>query len=89
MFLLLLSRRLSGSSRRWLDRQRRDPVVAHARERGLRSRAALKLQEMQERGGVLAGPRAVVVDLGCAPGGWAQVASRGGGRTVVGVDLLS
>ena len=61
------------SSTRWLERQLNDPYVAKARAEGYRSRAAFKLAEIDDRFGFLK-PGARVVDLGCAPGGWAQVA---------------
>jgi 23S rRNA (uridine2552-2'-O)-methyltransferase len=61
------------SSTRWLERQLNDPYVARARADGFRSRAAFKLAEIDERTGLLR-PGSRVVDLGCAPGGWLQVA---------------
>jgi 23S rRNA (uridine2552-2'-O)-methyltransferase len=61
------------SSTRWLDRQLNDPYVARARREGWRSRAAFKLIEIDDKLGLLK-PGARVVDLGCAPGGWLQVA---------------
>ncbi|MEC8553123.1 MAG: SAM-dependent methyltransferase, partial [Pseudomonadota bacterium] len=57
------------SSQRWLTRQLNDPFVAQAKSRGFRSRAALKLEQIDERYGLLK-PGMSVVDLGCAPGGW-------------------
>lgn len=61
------------SSTRWLERQLNDPYVLRARAEGYRGRAAFKLIELDDRFGFLrAGAR--VVDLGCAPGGWLQVA---------------
>ena len=61
------------SSTRWLERQLNDPYVARARREGYRGRAAFKLIELDDRLKVLR-PGARVVDLGCAPGGWCQVA---------------
>ena len=61
------------SSTRWLERQLNDPYVADARRLGLRSRAAFKLLQLDERFHLLA-PGKRVVDLGAAPGGWTQVA---------------
>ena len=61
------------SSTRWLDRQLNDPYVRRARAEGYRGRAAYKLLEIDERAGFLR-PGARVIDLGCAPGGWCQVA---------------
>ena len=61
------------SSTRWLDRQLNDPYVRRARAEGFRGRAAYKIMELDDRFGFLK-PGARVVDLGCAPGGWLQVA---------------
>lgn len=61
------------SSTRWLERQLNDPYVARARAEGWRGRAAFKLIELDDRFRFLR-PGARVVDLGCAPGGWLQVA---------------
>ncbi|MBI1202710.1 MAG: rRNA methyltransferase [Rhodopseudomonas sp.] len=79
------------SSKLWLERQLNDPYVARAKREGMRSRAAFKLMEIDDKARFLKkGLR--VVDLGAAPGGWAQVAAKrvqspGQGR-VVGIDLL-
>jgi 23S rRNA (uridine2552-2'-O)-methyltransferase len=82
------SRRRKPSSTEWLSRQLNDPYVAAARRRGYRSRAAFKLIELDQRFHLLR-PGRRVVDLGCAPGGWTQVAvERVGARgRVLGVDL--
>ncbi len=61
------------SSTRWLERQLNDPYVRRARAEGYRGRAAYKLIELDDRYRFLK-PGARVVDLGCAPGGWLQVA---------------
>lgn len=61
------------SSTRWLERQLNDPYVRRAREEGYRGRAAYKLIELDDKYRFLT-PGARVVDLGAAPGGWAQVA---------------
>ncbi|MCC5973224.1 MAG: RlmE family RNA methyltransferase [Rubellimicrobium sp.] len=61
------------SSTLWLERQLNDPYVQRARADGFRGRAAYKIMELDERFGFLR-PGAQVVDLGCAPGGWLQVA---------------
>lgn len=62
-----------GSSTRWLRRQLNDPYVVEAARLGLRSRAAFKLIQIDDRIHVLR-PGARVVELGAAPGGWTQVA---------------
>lgn len=81
--------RRKASSTAWLSRQLNDLYVAQARRLGYRSRAAFKLIELDDRFRLLR-PGARVVDLGCAPGSWTQVAvARTGGRgAVVGVDTM-
>ena len=61
------------SSTRWLERQLNDPYVIRARKEGFRGRAAYKIMELDDRFRFLV-PGARVVDLGCAPGGWCQMA---------------
>ena len=63
----------SLSSTRWLQRQLNDPYVKRAQAEGYRGRAAFKIMELDDKFRFLV-PGARVVDLGCAPGGWAQVA---------------
>ncbi len=79
----------SPSSRAWLERQLNDPYVKEARSKGYRSRAAYKLLEVDQKAKVLK-PGGRVVDLGAAPGGWAQVAAErvGKGGKVVAIDVL-
>lgn len=83
-----MSRR-SKSSGRWLSEHFSDPFVQQAQDKGLRSRAAFKLEEI-DRAEKLIVPGAVVVDLGAAPGGWSQYAARrqAGRGTVFALDLL-
>jgi 23S rRNA (uridine2552-2'-O)-methyltransferase len=61
------------SSTLWLDRQLNDPYVQRAIKDGYRGRAAYKILELDDKFRFLV-PGARVVDLGCAPGGWIQVA---------------
>jgi 23S rRNA (uridine2552-2'-O)-methyltransferase len=81
------------SSKLWLERQLNDPYVAQAKREGWRSRAVYKLIEMDDRYKLLK-PGQRIVDLGAAPGGWAQLAAKkvgveqGRGK-VVGIDLLN
>ncbi|MCZ4353654.1 RlmE family RNA methyltransferase [Roseovarius aestuarii] len=86
----------TASSTRWLQRQLNDPYVVRARNEGYRGRAAFKIMELDDKFRFLV-PGARVLDLGCAPGGWIQVAvprinalgDKGGkavGR-IIGVDL--
>ena len=63
----------SKSSKRWVQRQARDPFVRKARGSEYRSRAVYKLIEIDERDHLLR-PGQVVFDLGAAPGSWSQYA---------------
>ena len=81
-----------SSSTRWIGRQLNDPYVLETQKRGYKSRAAFKLLQINEKYKFLA-PGLSVIDLGCAPGGWLQIASQKvssivGEEKVVGVDLL-
>lgn len=82
----------TGSSMRWLARQQSDPYVNSRSTAGdnYRSRASYKLLQLAERYPQILPNGGTVVDLGCAPGGWAQVAADKVGTRgkVVGVDLL-
>ncbi|MGB3244661.1 MAG: RlmE family RNA methyltransferase, partial [Sulfitobacter sp.] len=87
----------SISSTRWLQRQLNDPYVKRAQAEGYRGRAAYKIMELDDKFRFLV-PGARIVDLGCAPGGWCQVAvkrcnvlnERGSSKavgTILGIDL--
>ncbi len=87
-------RRLSSTL--WLERQLNDPYVQKAQKDGYRGRAAYKILELDDKYRFLV-PGARIVDLGCAPGGWLQVAvqrantlgERKGKKqgTILGIDL--
>src|SRR3954454_10126508 len=84
--------RLKLSSKLWLERQLNDPYVAQAKRDGLRSRAAYKLIEIDDKHHFLKRGLSVV-DLGAAPGGWSQIAAKRVGSAegkgkVVAIDLL-
>ncbi len=82
------ARQRTASSARWLSRQLADPYVRQAKADGYRSRAAYKLLELDEKFSLLKGARRIV-DLGIAPGGWAQVVRRRAPQAaIVGIDLL-
>jgi 23S rRNA (uridine2552-2'-O)-methyltransferase len=77
------------TSKAWMMQHVNDPYVKRATAEGMRSRAAYKLQQINEKDHLLK-PGMVVVDLGAAPGGWSQVAGRivaPAGR-VIAIDLL-
>ncbi len=85
-----------SSSTRWLERQLNDPYVQQAKKDGYRGRAAYKIRDLDDKFRFLV-PGARVVDLGCAPGGWCQIAvkrvnalgEKKGKKvgTVLGIDL--
>lgn len=60
------------SNPEWIRRHVTDPYVKEANRKGYRSRAAFKLAEIDSRDRLLR-PGQIVVDLGAAPGSWAQV----------------
>ena len=79
----------SKSSRRWLAEHFDDQYVKLAQQQGLRSRAAFKLMELDDKYNLLR-PGMRVVDLGSAPGSWTQVVQKalaGNGR-IIALDIL-
>jgi 23S rRNA (uridine2552-2'-O)-methyltransferase len=80
----------SKSSRRWLKEHFSDAYVKKAQQEGYRSRAVYKLEEIQQKDRILK-PGMAIVDLGAAPGGWSQYASRllGSRGSIVATDILS
>ncbi len=81
------AKRRTLSSQSWLQRQLNDPFVVMAKAQGYRARAAFKLTEIDDRFHVIK-PGGRIVDLGCAPGGWLQVAVQRRAGAIAGVDLL-
>ncbi len=81
------ARARTASSTKWLQRQLNDPFVREAERLGYRSRAAFKLLGIHEKLHILK-PGQIIVDLGAAPGGWAQVAIAHKAKKVVAIDLL-
>ncbi|GAA3995865.1 RlmE family RNA methyltransferase [Comamonas faecalis] len=59
----------------WLNQHVNDPYVKLAQKEGYRSRAAYKLQEIDEQLHLVR-PGSTVVDLGSAPGAWSQYLRR-------------
>ena len=84
--------KLKPSSRRWIERQLNDPYVQRAKAEGMRSRAAYKLIEIDDKHDLLK-PGMRIIDLGAAPGGWCQVAVERTGsddtdKRIVAIDYL-
>ena len=77
-------------SKRWFQSHQRDTWRKQARSKGYRSRSAFKLQQIQDRFEIIR-EGDLVLDVGCHPGGWTQVAVEitGSSGLVIGVDLLS
>lgn len=89
---LKTARKHRPSSQRWLERQLNDPYVTASKREGMRSRAAYKLKEIDDKYRFLK-PGGVVIDLGAAPGGWSQIAAErvqavAGKGQVVAIDYL-
>lgn len=82
-----------SSSKRWINRQLNDKFSQDAKALNYRSRAAFKLIELDKRFGLFKKSTCNIIDLGCAPGAWAQVAvekakAKGATPNVLGVDLI-
>ncbi len=73
----------------WLQEHVNDPYVKQAQRDGYRSRSSYKLIQLNERDRLIR-PGMLIVDLGSAPGGWSQVATRLAGEQgrVVATDIL-
>jgi 23S rRNA (uridine2552-2'-O)-methyltransferase len=73
---------------RWVDEHRRDPYTRRAKKENYRSRAAYKLMQINKKFRLIH-KNDLVLDLGCAPGGWSQVAAAivEAKGLVVGVDI--
>ena len=80
---------MAKTSKAWMREHVTDPYVKRANAEGYRSRAAYKLQQLDEKDKLLK-PGMTVVDLGAAPGGWSQVAAKrvGSAGRVIALDLL-
>ena len=80
----------SKSSAAWLREHFDDHYVKESQRLGLRSRAALKLMEIQDKDRLIK-PGMTIVDLGAAPGGWSQLASDivGDKGRVIASDILA
>ncbi|RYV03367.1 23S rRNA (uridine(2552)-2'-O)-methyltransferase RlmE [Shewanella sp. OPT22] len=85
----MTAKKRSASSARWMQEHFDDHYVKLAQKQGLRSRAAFKLEEIQQKDKLIKSGM-TVVDLGAAPGGWSQVAVKHIGEQgkVIGCDIL-
>ena len=90
----LLKSSNSASSNRWLNRQNNDFYTRRAKAENLKSRAAFKLLQIEEKFHIFKKSKTSkpvnVLDLGAAPGAWNQVALDRcpKGSKVLGVDIL-
>ena len=78
---------LSGSSKRWLQRQHNDELVIKEKKLGFRSRAVFKLEEINQKLKILK-KNDVILDLGSAPGSWSQFLRKKGYKQIIAVDVL-
>lgn len=78
------------NKKNWHAKHIQDPYVKKAQQKGYRSRAVFKLEEIAQRHKLLR-PGMRVVELGAAPGGWCQYVSRIIGKTgrLLAIDLLA
>ena len=85
----LKKKNISANSSRWLKRHLNDEFVIKSKIEGYRSRSSYKLIEMEKKFNFLKKSKNIL-DLGCAPGGWLQVAQKFGPKSakIVGIDLL-
>ena len=67
---------------------KKDQYRKLAHEQGFRSRSSYKLKELNKSYRII-GPGSDVLDLGCSPGGWLQVAQKISGNQgkVMGIDI--
>lgn len=81
--------RKNKSIKAWVHQHINDSYVNQAQKDGFRSRAAYKLLEIEAHDKIFHNVK-TIVDLGCAPGSWSQVALNlvGPQGIVIGVDLL-
>ncbi|MAF82299.1 MAG: 23S rRNA methyltransferase [Proteobacteria bacterium] len=76
--------------KKWLNEFLSDKYVKDANREGFRSRAAFKLLQIDAEFGLF-NSCSSVLDLGCAPGSWLQVAKRKtkpNKTLIIGVDIL-
>ncbi|QIR13781.1 23S rRNA (uridine(2552)-2'-O)-methyltransferase RlmE [Shewanella aestuarii] len=85
----MVTKKRTASSARWMQEHFDDHYVKLAQKRGFRSRAAFKLEEIQQKDQLIK-QGMTVVDLGAAPGGWSQVAVKLAGEKgkVIACDIL-
>jgi 23S rRNA (uridine2552-2'-O)-methyltransferase len=85
----MTKKKQSVSSQKWMKEHFDDKYVLMAQKQGWRSRAIFKLEEIQQSDKLIA-PGMKVVDLGAAPGGWSQLASKlvGDSGQVIACDIL-
>jgi 23S rRNA (uridine2552-2'-O)-methyltransferase len=88
-FAVTLTMAQSKTSKAWLKEHFDDRFVKQSKQDGYRCRASYKLLEMQDKDKLIQ-PGMTVIDLGSAPGGWSQVASRlvGDKGRVIASDIL-
>ncbi len=77
-----------GKNKRWITQKRKDYYYNLAKKQNYRSRAIYKLLQLNKKFRLIK-EKDIVIDLGCAPGGWLQVAREivGEKGLIIGIDL--
>ena len=84
-----LKKKFKEKSKKWLTRQITDIYYIRSKKEGFRSRSSFKLIEMNNKFNFLL-KKTKVLDLGAAPGGWAQVVkNKCSEGKIMGIDLLN
>ncbi len=86
---ILKKKQKKESSNRWLRRQLNDEYYIRAKIDGFRSRSSYKLIQINEKFNFL-GSRKSILDLGCSPGGWLQIADKFSPNNckILGIDII-
>lgn len=86
----LKKKQKTSNSTKWMERHINDEYVIKSKSEGYRSRSSYKLLEIEKKFSVFKKCNSVL-DLGCAPGGWLQIAKQRmpNKSLIVGIDKLN
>ena len=84
-----LKKKKNKSSSKWLTRHLNDEFYKKSKKDGFRSRASYKLIQINQKFQIFRDCK-YILDLGCSPGGWTQVAKRNSPKDckILGIDKL-
>ena len=85
-----LKKKKNESSSKWLTRHLNDEFYKKSKKDGFRSRASYKLIQINQKFQIFRDCK-YILDLGCSPGGWTQVAKRNSSKDckILGIDKLN